>query len=247
MVTGALLLGAGVARAQNEAPATPVAPAPAGTPNTECGPCVPDQNPPATCGPCVPNQYTYVAPKKTGWVWFRPAQIGLTGGAGVSDFTGGDYRAATEVGATWDARVLFGARSFFAFEAGYIGTYNKLQGTSEVSGNAAPYISANGFDTDFRLNIVPWYLEPYTFLGVGYNHMSLKNRSEDPTAAAEFRDSDNQVMMPVGAGLAGYLGKHATLDARFTYRKIWDQGLLQGHEGAVADQWMVAGRLGWVF
>src|SRR4051812_13640510 len=59
--------------------------------------------------------------------WFAPGQASVTVGGGVADFVGGSMRNATEIGAEWDARVTIGTRSLVAFEAGYAGTYNKLQ------------------------------------------------------------------------------------------------------------------------
>jgi hypothetical protein len=169
----------------------------------------------------------------------------LTAGAGFSDFTGSTMRDVSEGGAMWDARFLAGARSIIAFEAGYVGTFNSLNGLNGGNGSS-PQLISQGFDGDLRINLVPWILEPYIFGGAGYNHMLIRNRFDDPAIAARFNASDNQLLVPVGAGLALNLG-HFTLDARFTYRAIFDNDLDKFDNDTRLDQYNVAGRLGVIF
>jgi hypothetical protein len=168
----------------------------------------------------------------------------LTAGAGFSDFTGSTLRNISDGGAEWDARFTVGARSIIAFEAGYVGTFNSLE-TTEGAG-PSPQLVSHGVDGDVRINFVPWIVEPYIFAGAGYNHMSVRNAADDPAIAARFNQSDNQLLVPAGAGLAFNLG-HFTLDARFTYRAIFNNDLDRLNNDTKLDQYNVAGRLGVIF
>jgi hypothetical protein len=181
------------------------------------------------------------------WHVFSPWDTSLTSGGGVADFTFSQMRSLSSIGAAWDARVTFGTRSLLGVEVAYVGAYNQLGGR-DVSG-PAPYLMQAGLDSDLRVNLLPFRVQPYVFGGVGWNHMDVFNRSADPVVGAQFRGADNQLSVPAGAGLAGYFGRHATLDARFTYRAIFGNqiDLDLSDEGARADQYQVAARFGYVF
>jgi hypothetical protein len=178
---------------------------------------------------------------------FSPDQTSITVGGGVNDFAFGTMRRATEVGAEWDARITFGTRTPIAFEAGYVGTYNKLAGPTEGQGSVAPYLMQHSVDGDLRINLLPFRVQPYIFGGVGYNHVNLRNRGDNPALAARFNDSDDNLLVPAGAGLAGYVGRHGTMDVRFTYRAIFFRDLDRVETDSRGDQWVVAGRFGYAF
>lgn len=178
------------------------------------------------------------------WVSFAPEQTAVSGGGGVADFVGPTMRANTRVGADWDARLTFGTRSPFAFEAGYTGMYNALASTS---GGVAPYLVQSSLDAAVRINLLPWRVEPFIFGGVGYNHVDVVNRDQDPAMAAKLRESDDQLMVPTGAGVAAYLTRHTAVDARFTYRSIFHDNLLIDNPGARQDSYTVAARVGYTF
>jgi hypothetical protein len=189
---------------------------------------------------------------RNGWVSFSPAQTALTVGGGVAGFVGDTMRNAAEVGASWDVRVLFGTHSPIAFEAGYVGLYNKLQplGTFALPNNAggsapAPYLVQNSFDADVRLNLFPWRVEPFVLAGIGYNFSRLYRRDQDPISAARFRSSDDQLLVPVGGGVSAYVGRHTTIDARFTYRFVFVNDMVIARPDARFDTWMVSARLGY--
>ncbi len=76
---------------------------------------------------------------------------------------------------------------------------------------------------------------------------SMHNRNLDPVAAAAFRDSDNQLLVPVGGGLTGYLGHHLLIDGRFTYRFLFSQNFFVDQRESRNDQWAVQGNIGWAF
>jgi len=156
-------------------------------------------------------------------------------------------RTATETGAEWDARLTIGTRSFIAFEAGYAGTYNKLQSPVEGHGSVAPYMVNNGVDGDLRLNLLPFRVQPYVFGGVGYNRATINNLNDSPAMAQRFNSADDQLLVPAGGGLAVYPFAHAMLDARFTYRAIFADNLDRANPDERLDQWAVTGRLGYGF
>jgi hypothetical protein len=178
--------------------------------------------------------------------WFAPGEASINIGGGVADFVGSSMRTATEVGAGWDARVTFGTRSLVAFEAGYAGTYNKLQSPVEGPGSVAPYLVNNSVDGDLRLNLLPFRVQPYVFGGVGYNHASMNNLGDSPAMAERFRSSDDQLLVPAGGGLAVYVGRHMNFDARFTYRAVFLNDLDKTSDARL-DQWVAQGRLGYTF
>jgi hypothetical protein len=87
------------------------------------------------------------------------------------------------------------------------------------------------------------------FGGVGFNHMDVYNRSDEPAVGGQLRNADSQLSVPAGGGLAGYLGHHATVDARVTYRAIFGNqiDLNLTDKQARADQYQVSARVGYVF
>jgi hypothetical protein len=179
--------------------------------------------------------------------WFDPRDHALIAGGGVADFVGSSMRDATETGAQWDVRYAISHRSLVAFETGYTGTYNKLQSPVEGHGSVAPYLINHSVDSDLRLNLLPFRVQPYIFGGLGYNHASMKNLADSPAMAARFNGTDEQLLVPAGAGLALHLFKHGTIDARFTYRAIFRSALDRENPDARLDQWGVHAHMGYLF
>jgi hypothetical protein len=163
-------------------------------------------------------------------------------GAGAGGYFGTGAPASLEVGAAWDARVTFGTRSIIALEAGYVGATNNIEMTPAQSGT----LNSNGFDTDFRLQ-APYWVQPYVFTGVGYNHMSVSTNG-NAAIYTQMNASDNEVTVPAGGGVTMYLGKnrHATIDARATYRFIGDNNLTVTTNAAL-HQWVAQARVGYAF
>jgi hypothetical protein len=271
VVAGAGLLGVAMqARADEDRPppivvqpepdqkviVDPVDPAPTATipePTTVPAPVVPAPVPPPTpvyAEPVAPPPVAPPPPKvkkeRKRNPWFDPRDISLTAGAGVTDFVSSDMRSATEIGGGWDARLTIGTRSLVAFEAGYSGTYNKLQGLTDGPGSVAPYMVNNGVDSAFRLNLLPYRFQPYVFTGIGYNRANLHNLDHSPAMATRFNRSDDQFLVPAGAGFALHLFKHANFDSRFTYRAIMKEDLDRLNDARM-DQWQVSGRFGYTF
>jgi hypothetical protein len=234
------VFGWAIAASAQEAPEDRTPPPPA----SESGA---DEQPPAqSLPPCPPKQVAAAptpapAPEHRHNRVFAPQEVSVTTGAGPANYFGSALNGTVDVGAGWDARVTFGARSVIALEAGYVGGTNNVdvQGTTNHG-----RLSSNGLDGDLRLQ-VPTVVEPYVFGGVGYNHMSLSGTS-NVSNAGTLSTSDDQVTVPAGGGVTGYIGKHATVDLRGTYRFIPDNGLTQMASGHL-HQWVAQARVGYTF
>ncbi|HXU74844.1 MAG TPA: hypothetical protein VN947_36365 [Polyangia bacterium] len=189
--------------------------------------------------PIPPPPPAPVAEKKHNIV-FAPQEVAITTGAGVANYFGTPTNGTMDPGAGWDARLTFGTRSILALEAAYIGSSNNID---TVSGNHGQ-VSSNGLDGDFRVQL-PYAVQPYIFSGVGYNHMAI-TRTDSVTLAGPVNNSDDQLTVPAGGGLAGYIGKHTTLDLRGTYRYIPDNGITIMNSRAL-HQWVAQAHVGYVF
>lgn len=217
-----------------------------------------DEQPPAEAlPPCPPSQQA-VAPtppppppsppptpvatgEKRHNIVFAPQEISVTTGAGPANYFGSALNSAVDVGAAWDARVTFGTHSVLALEAAYVGSSNSVDALNRQEHGR---LDSHGVDGDLRLQL-PTMVQPYVFGGVGYNHMAV-TQTGAVSSAGPLSDSDNQVTVPAGAGLTGYLGKHATLDVRGTYRLIPDNNITMMSTGAM-HQWMAQANFGYVF
>lgn len=181
---------------------------------------------------------------------FSPWETALTTGAGTGNYFGSGFNAMAnaDAGAAWDARLLVGTRSIVAFEAGYVGSINKLE-----VGNGAKegHLNSNGFDADLRINILPFRVQPYVFGGVGYAHLHVDNANANPEITSRLHEDVDQFTVPAGGGVAAYLGKHATIDLRGTYRLMPDNRLTMSPTGGLTGdsihQWTASARLGYAF
>lgn len=233
------LSGAAVARAQNEPP-PPAAPSDCLPGDQPCTPATPTTvepvvPPPAAPPPVSPAPVAHRHHNRA----FAPGEVALTGGAGIANYFGSALRG-TDAGAAWDARVTFGVHSVLALEASYIGASNSF----DVPGASGGHLSSHGVDGDLRLQL-PTRVQPYVFGGVGYNHVSLESNG-NPTLNATFSQSDDQLTVPAGGGLTGYIGKHATVDVRGTYRFIPDNGLTLMSNRHL-HQWLAQANIGYAF
>jgi hypothetical protein len=234
--TAAVLAGAAEPESQpSAAPATPGAPS-----STEQLPsCAPE----AAAAPLPAPTPAPPPPEHRHSRVFAPEEVSLVGGAGVGDYFGSGKTVHTDTGATWDARATFGAHSIVALEAGYVGSVNSIDVPSGSTGT----LSSQGVDGALRLQF-PTRVQPYVFAGVGYNHMSLDNDANSSITSQFRKNSDDQVTIPAGGGLTGYLGrhKHATVDVRGTYRLIPDNNITIMDTRAL-HQWSAQARIGYAF
>lgn len=224
--------------ATDEQPATPTLPpcpsgeqaaAPAATPPTAPPPTAP---PPPVVAATSEKQHNIV---------FAPQEVSVTTGGGATNYFGTALNSTTDAGAAWDARVTLGSHSILALEAAYMGSTNNID---MQSGAQHGRLDSHGVDGDLRFQL-PTVVQPYVFGGVGYNHMSVTQTSA-PSNAGPLSGEDNQVTVPAGAGLTGYIGKHATVDLRGTYRFIPDNGLTEMSTRNL-HQWIAQAHVGYVF
>lgn len=231
-------------------------PPPAAAPS---GPAPDEQPPPQALPSCAPEQTSETTPAPTPApsppmaepapsVYhgrrhnriFAPQEVGVTTGAGVANYFGnGGLTGFTDAGAAWDARLVFGTQSVIALEAGYVGATNKID--DGLGGHG--HVDSQGVDGDLRLQL-PTRVQPYVFGGVGYNHMSIGNNTG--STAGPLSQTDDQVTVPAGGGLTGYISKHATVDVRGTYRYIPDNGLTIMNSNHL-HQWVAQAHLGYAF
>jgi hypothetical protein len=170
---------------------------------------------------------------------FAPSEVVLTTGAGVANYFGSGIRS-TDPGAAWNARVTVGVHSMMALETTYNGSANVF--STPLASDL--HLVSHGVDAALRLQL-PYRVQPYAFGGVGYNHASLDVRGS-ATPATPRGTHDDQVTVPAGGGLTAYLGRHATLDARGTYRYIPDNGLTVLGDRHL-HQWMAQASVGYAF
>ena len=181
------------------------------------------------------------APARHHNIIFAPQEIGASTGVGPSNYFGTALNSTIDVGAAWNARLTFGTHSIIALEAGYIGAMNNID---MQNGAGHGRLASHGVDGDLRLQL-PMVVQPYVFGCVGYNHMETVQNGQT-SFAGPFNQTDDQVTVPAGAGLSGYVGKHVSLDARGTYRFIPDNGITVMSNRNL-HQWIAQANIGYAF
>jgi hypothetical protein len=210
------LAGPGSARAEQPPPGDPTAPpdpslptpVEPGTPVDPAAPPVPPPQAPATFSPEVRTEPEAWRPR-TGF----GAAVLL--GGGVQNFTDDTIDGITGVGGSWNLRLVSGTREPVGFELGYFGDAHDVTGPGITEDD---FVLRTGLEAALRLQIPivigSGLLQPFGLGGLGWSQYSLLNESPGVTF---MRNSDNQLAIPLGAGLAwSYRG--FMLDARFTYR-----------------------------
>lgn len=234
------------AQEENTPPPEAVQPAPSEAPPPQAYPPPPPEGtmtPPEAPAPPPVAAAPPPPPERRHNRIFAPSEISLTTGAGVTDYfgTGTGLTGRTDPGAAWDARVTFGTHSVFALEAGYLGAVNSI----DVPAGKGGHVNSNGLDGDLRVQL-PTRVQPYIFAGVGWNFMNIDNGNANPSITSELRGSDNQLTVPAGGGVTGYIGRHATVDLRGTYRYIPENDISILNTRAL-HQWMAQARVGYAF
>lgn len=153
-------------------------------------------------------------------------QLGLSAGGGLSDFANVNVRDITDVGGAWSARLIVGTRRPVAFEAGYIGTANKIA----TLGLDAATLVAHGIEGALRLQLVnvplnraeSILLAPYLVAGFAWKHYVLSGAAFN---TSNVRTSDNVFEVPLGVGLNWSFGR-VFADQRFDYRPAVSEDLV---------------------
>ena len=153
-----------------------------------------------------------------------PSRIGIeaTVGAGAIGFIDEAARNATQTGATWDARMLFGSRLPIAVEGAYVGS---VQNIEALGLSTSSLLLGNGVEGTLRVNVTRTRVQPYLFGGVGWTHYQLTNAQ---TNTSSLLGSDDIGTVPLGAGLSARLGSAFILDIRGTYRATFGGDMFQG-------------------
>jgi len=224
---------AGAAPDVAPAPATPVAPVPGAPP----APVPPAYAPIAEIPPP-----TSLSPDRP------PSRIGIeaTVGAGAIGFIDDAARNATQTGATWDARLLFGSRSPVAIEGAYVGS---VQNIEALGLNTSSLLLGNGVEGTLRVNVTRTRVQPYLFGGVGWTRYQLTNAQANTSSLL---GSDDVGTIPLGAGLSARLGRAFILDIRGTYRATFGGDMFQGvalntDTSNAMQTWSASGRVGFEF
>jgi hypothetical protein len=218
-------------------------------PPPQSGSAVDEQPPAEALPPCpAPEQAPPPAPPPAAEApvahhnrIFAPQDIGASTGAGPSNYFGTALNSTIDTGAAWNARLTFGTHSIIAMEAAYIGSSNNID---MQNGQTHGRLAAHGVDTDLRLQL-PMTVQPYIFGGVGYNHMETVQNGQT-SFAGPLNQTDDQVTVPAGVGLSGYVGRHVSLDARGTYRFIPTNDITIMSTRNL-HQWMAQANIGYVF
>jgi hypothetical protein len=222
--------GAGVE--EEEAPAPAPAPSAPPTVSPQADTWVPGTQAPIASPPPAPVPvYEPVKPFRIG--------AGVLLGGGYEDFTYSNVRSMTGAGGAWNARVIAGTRQYVGLEAAYVGAARSVE-TLGLSTNSN--LVSNGFEGAFRVNVPVVQgralIEPFGFVGVGWQHYSLTNVT---TNTSDIRDSDDIMSLPYGGGL-NFSYAMFMADARFTYRQTYDNDLVR--TGGRLNTWGVGGQIG---
>jgi hypothetical protein len=205
-------------------------------------------NPPVAAAPAAvaPVATQPYANSERGRVYrssLAPHGGGLFVGGGFEDFTSDNLRNMTGSGGYWSARIVGGMRRIVGLEAAYVGSARNID-TLGLDRDAR--LISNGAEGAVRLNIpiVSWnqmsLIEPFGFIGLGWSHYNVTNTNINTSDVAS---SDDVMTMPLGGGLTFGHGP-VMADARFTYRKIYNNDLVTGRS---LDTWGVGGQIGFGF
>jgi hypothetical protein len=243
-VAAALVMIGGVARhASAQAPATDQGqgqgqvscpPANATEPSTAC----PAAQPPAAQPTLAPE---VEAP------WYETFGFAVSIGGGVDDFVKNTMRDISSVGGSWNLRVIGGTHSYIGFEASYIGSAQSL---NNLSGISRATLYGNGVQLTLRLNATTGYpIQPFIYSGGAYRRYGMTSTGIN---LDNFESNNNVAEVPLGVGVAAYLGEQPglMLDVRGEYRFAWGDEMLQGTSGSnnnTLDRWGVTGNIGYAF
>jgi len=163
--------------------------------------------------------------------------MGVMVGGGVIGFVDDEARDAAGAGGTWEARLAYQPRETFSVEAAYLGSLQDLDALG-TDGNSR--LLATAVEANLRVSFFSGNVRPYALLGAGWARYSLL----DTPSTAALVDQDDLLIVPLGAGVAYWLGD-VVLDARGTYRATAGADLFspQG-EDITLDSWNVTLRVG---
>ncbi|MBI4509045.1 MAG: hypothetical protein HY698_05385 [Deltaproteobacteria bacterium] len=177
-----------------------------------------------------------------------PFGLGFAIGGGVADFADNDMDDLTDVGGTYDARLIVGTRLPVSLEAAYVGSAQDIEalGLDEDA-----LLVSNGVEGIARLNLgnltgTPM-VNPFIFAGAGWTRYNVVNEDFNTSSVA---DEDDTFVVPVGVGISGsYRG--LILDARASWRSVFNEDLVAPPAGSTEDinlhHWNATARIGFQF
>jgi hypothetical protein len=143
-------------------------------------------------------------------------------GGGVTSFSRQETRNSFGTGGYWDARAILGSRSFLGAELAYVGSARD----ATASGLTGGALLGNGAEAAVRVNLPieqqRLLIEPFLFGGVGWTYYQIVNEDSN---TSNVKDHANALSIPFGAGVS-VAYSHFTVDARFTYRSVFDDKLV---------------------
>jgi hypothetical protein len=223
-----------VARAQDEPPAAqepPAAEEPKAVEEPACPPGMEPAPPPAP----APAPEVRHKPRAA----FSPDNMSLTVGGGVGNFVRDRISDLnSSVAGTWDARFLYGTRHYLGVEAAYQGT---AAGSSADFGTGS--VSTTQVTGSLRFNMTRLRIQPFLAAGAGW--MLLHRGQSGPAEALVASSNTNSFVVPFAGGIAGYFGRHGTVDVRGTYALVTDKDFT--NTGARPDMWTAELRAGYAF
>jgi hypothetical protein len=267
LVSAALVLGTGIAVAQNvpqaqcpygesgdkecppaqtptAEPAQPTPPAQPAQPIEPADPVTPTP-PPAQVDVNV-NTPTYTEPvvvEDTMDGTLERWGVGISLGGGVGGFTSDTMRDTTNDGGLWGVRVGFGLRNPIAIEASYIGS---AQSIDSLGLDTSAVLVGNGVQGAVRLNLLDFNVQPFVFGGVAWRRYSLTNESFN---TSDIANDDDVLEIPVGVGVA-WKYRGFMLDARGEFRWAGQEDMVPSLNRAAAadmDRYGVSANVGFAF
>lgn len=168
--------------------------------------------------------------------------IGVTLGGGVENFTNSTANDVTDLAGSWDVRLELGSHLPIAFEAGYVGTAQTIQG---FLGTEDTTLIGTTVEGAVKFNVpTGTAFRPFGFVGVGWRRYDLSD-SSFAVSNVGFADSDDLVVIPLGAGIRyDYRGLDA--DVRFTFRPTIGEDLITepGRDSTALHTWAVGASIG---
>ncbi|MES1207601.1 MAG: hypothetical protein ABUS79_16820 [Pseudomonadota bacterium] len=160
-----------------------------------------------------------------------PAGFALQAGGGVTSFSRQAARDDFKTGGYWDVRATVGNRSFIGAELAYVGSAREIQ---TAGASSSPALVGNGGEAVARANLPLQLgvvqLTPFAFGGVGWTHYQVASGD----VGTNIKRNSNSGVVPFGAG-ADLVYGHFVVDARFTYRTLFKNTVVQTDSGDHLD------------
>jgi hypothetical protein len=153
-----------------------------------------------------------------------PTGLAFQLGGGVTAFSRQDARDRFGTGGYWDLRAILGTESFIGAELAYIGSARAANGAGLASDAS---LLGDGAEAAVRANL-PLHagalrVEPFLFGGAGWTYYNLVHGNANTVG---IKQNANAFVIPFGAGVS-LAYQHFTVDARFTYRSVFDDDLVK--------------------